>query len=133
LSTRAIEQTVRDAGLEISRSRSIVPLRQAILAEEAAGANVRFIPKGLTINTERLPEALTPLRRQFSYQVRITGVDQFGSPVLRRVTVSTDRRTLTPNDIEELAGELVSEEGQSDTLDQVEAQLEFGRRNPLPP
>lgn len=133
LSTRAIERLVRRADLPISRSRSIVPLRRAVIAAERAGAAVRFIPKNLVINVLKLPESLVAMKGPFQYTVRLSGIDSLGNAILRRITVRTTRRTITPGEIEELARQLVTVEGESNTLVEVEATLEFGRRNPEVP
>lgn len=126
LSSRAIESIVRQAGLSISRGRSILPIMREVQAIEAAGANIRFIPKHLTINTARLPLALTDIRRDFSFSVRVRGRDAFGNLIDRHVTVSTDRTLITPGEIEEAADFLVSAEGQSETLAEVTSTLQTG-------
>lgn len=97
-----------------------------VRAIEAAGANIRFIPKALTINTARLPLALTDIRRDFSFAVRVRGVDAFGNLIDRHVTVSTDRALITPGEIETAAAEMVSAEGQSETLTEVTVTLQEG-------
>ena len=129
---RAIEQTVRNAGLPISRSRSILPLRQALLEAERAGSAVRFVPKGATINSTRLPESLTSQKRAFSYRVRLAGIDGLGNAIQRHITIATDRATITPGEIESAAEQAVAAEGQSDTLVEVEATLEYGQRRARP-
>lgn len=126
LSSRAIERIVRQSGLSISRGRSILPIMRETLAIERAGANIRFVPKSLTINTARLPLALTNIRRNFSFVVRVVGRDALGNLIDRHVTVSTDRSIVTPGEIEEAADNLVSQEGQSDTLMEVTSTLQFG-------
>ena len=126
LSSRAIERIVRQAGLSISRGRSILPIMRAVQAIEVAGANIRFIPKLLRINVFRLPTSLTFIRRNFSFTVRVVGRDIFGNLIDRFVTVSTDRTLVTPAEIEAAADNLVSEEGQSDTLVEVESTLQSG-------
>ena len=126
LSSRAIESIVRQAGLPISRPRSILPIMRAVKAAEVAGANVRFIPKKNFINVARLPVSLTFIRRNFSFRVNVLGRDIFGNLIDRNVTVSTGRSLITPEEIEAAAGEMVSEEGQSDTLVDVTTMIEFG-------
>lgn len=126
LSSRAIERTVRQAGLQISRGRSILPIMRQVQAIEAAGAAIRFIPKSLHVNTSKLPLSLTDIRREFSFTVRVRGVDAFGNLIDRHVTVSTDRALITPGEIEDAADFLVSQEGQSDTLVEVTSTLQSG-------
>ena len=126
LSSRAIERIVRQSGLTISRGRSILPIMRQTLAIERAGANIRFVPKSLTINTSRLPLALTNIRRNFSFVVRVVGRDALGNLIDRHLTVSTDRSLITPGEIEEAADRMVAEEGQSDTLTEITSTLQFG-------
>ena len=126
LTSRTIESIVRQSGLSISRGRSILPIMRGVQAIMAAGANIRFIPKGLNINIARLPSALTDIRRQLSFKVRVRGRDVFGNLIERTVTVSTDRLLITPGEIEEAAQFLVSAEGQSETLTDVDVTLQSG-------
>ena len=128
LSSRSIEKMIRGAGLPISRTRSILPMMRHLNRLEAAGRNIRNIPKANTINVGKLPEALTRLRREFSYQVRIRGVDAFGNPIDRFLTVATDNPRLSPGDIEAAAESMVGSQGQSETVFEVAATLQSGVR-----
>lgn len=104
------------------------------LAElEAAGRAIRHIPKGNTINVDRLPEAITHVRKEFSYRVRIRGIGPGGVPVERFITVSSDNPELTPGQIEQLAADAVGPEGGSGPVTQVTATLQSGvrRSNPI--
>ena len=56
LSSRVIEQRVRDAGLSISRTRSILPVMRALKKLEAQGRGVRFISPSNTVNAQRFPQ-----------------------------------------------------------------------------
>lgn len=107
LSSRQIEDSIRAAGLSISRGRTIVPLMRELRKIEAQGAALRFIGLDKVVNVERLPEALTPIRRKYSFSVRtheaIAGIEQSE----RFVTVATDRSTLRRGEIEDLAREAV--------------------------
>ncbi|MFQ6006780.1 MAG: hypothetical protein ACE5OQ_14910 [Woeseia sp.] len=94
-------------------------------AIEAHAANLRFVPKNLTINTARLPHSLTRMNKQFAFWMRVRGRDAFGNLVDRHVTVSTDRRIISPQELEDTATQFVSEEGQSDTLTEATALLDF--------
>lgn len=128
LSSRQIETFVRAEIGPISRGRSILPLMRAIRERDAIASSVRFIPKGRTINVDRLPASLTTIRRNYSFTVHVSGRDLFGRLIEREVTVTTDRRSITPGEIEEAARELVSEGGQSPTLTEVGATLQSGIR-----
>lgn len=128
LSSRAIEQTIRSAGLRISRSGSILPMMRRLKAIELAGRNIRFIGKRNTINVNKLPESITRLRRAYSYNVRVQGADSFGNPIDRFVTVSTDNNQLSPGDIETAAEDLVGLDGQSGHVIDATATIQEGTR-----
>ena len=128
LSSRAIERTIRDAGLSISRTRSILPLMSEIKLAERAARNIKFTNLNATINVNRLPQAITMLRREYSYVVRIKGISPGGQLIDRHTTVSTDRNNMTRAEIEDIARQSAEDEGQSDTLQEIEVQLESGQR-----
>jgi len=128
LSSRAIEQSVREAGLRISRTRTILPLMRAIREAEAAGRNVRFIPKGNAVNVNRLPEAITHIRREFSYSVRVRGLDGSGAPIERFIQVTTDNPLMTVQEIEDNARAAAEGELESGGLADVEVQIDEGLR-----
>lgn len=100
---------------------------------EAAGQAIRFIPKGNTINVNNLPEAITHLRREYSYRVRVSGIGPGGIQTERFITVATDNPALTPGEIEQLAADAVGPEGGSGPITQVQATLQAGvrRSNPI--
>ena len=128
LSSRDIERIVRRAGLKISRPRSIVPMMSKLRTLEAQGGAVRFIPKTRTIDVSRLPESLTPIRRAFSYIVRVRGRDEFAQIVDRLVTVTTDRKLMTPGEIEEVAESYQADREHYETLSEVKVTLQSGMR-----
>lgn len=126
LSSREIERTIRNAGMQISRARSIVPLMRELQAIERASRNIKFIPKGNVINTARLAESLTTIGRQFSYKVTVTGVDQNGLEFDQFIQVTTDRNDLTPADIEAGAIESVETFGSGESAIIIGAVIEEG-------
>tara|TARA_Y100000310_G_scaffold181737_3_gene181751 strand:- start:2866 stop:3195 length:330 start_codon:yes stop_codon:yes gene_type:complete len=95
---------------------------------EAQGGAVRFIPKTRTIDVSRLPESLTPIRRAFSYIVRVRGRDEFAQIVDRLVTVTTDRKLMTPGEIEEVAESYQADREHYETLSEVKVTLQSGMR-----
>lgn len=131
LSTNAIERLIRGAGIPITRSTSLNPLVNRLRTIETHGGNIRFTNLDKTIDTIKLPESITDLRRKYSYTYRVRGFDQNGLSIDRMVTVNTDNPGLTRRELDDLAHELVSAEGVSETLQNVSVQLEFGvRRDP---
>lgn len=135
LSSRAIEQSIRQAGLSVSRGRTILPLMSKLKVIEQQGQNIRFVAKANTINVNKLPESITRLRREFSYTVRINGTAPDGSVIERYMTISTDRANLTPGDIESMAEDMVNQAGGNYALQDVSARLQSGVRSSsnLPP
>jgi len=96
---------------------------QAILDH---GANLKFIPSGLAVNTSKLPVALTDIRREFSYNVRVTGQDPTGTLIERNITVSTDNARLSRQEIEDLALQATEKGGTPYGVVGGVAQLQFG-------
>lgn len=128
LSSRAIERTIREAGLPISRTRSIIPIMQSIREAEIAGRNIRFTPKSANIDLNVLPPALTNLRKGYSLNVRVRGRGSQGF-IERYVTVTTDRSFITPAEVESRALTLVEgSEASSDQLEDVEVVIDSGQR-----
>ena len=73
----------------------------------ASRADLRFVNRANRPNPFRLPPALTALRRQFSFRVRVRGIDiTTGDLTEQFVTVTTDE-LLTRGDIEDVAEEFV--------------------------
>lgn len=126
MSSRAIERSIKRAGLPINRSRDILPTMRAVRDLEKAGETVKNVGKSKVINTSRLPPAITNIRRQFSYRVRVVGVDDNGFRTERIINVSTDERNLTPKDIEDEARSVV-EDSNNYSIPEVESvKIEFG-------
>jgi len=128
LSTRVIEQRVRDAGLKISRARSIVPIRRALIKLEAQGRGVRFVSPSNTIDVKRLPPALNAMNTQYRYRLALN--QRQGNQVLpyKTVSVSTDNPNLTPQMIKDQALSIVNDNPQNYPVDGLEVALEFGEQ-----
>jgi hypothetical protein len=97
-SNRILEGLVK-AGLGIKRQTGLDIIR-AERGVQLEGGALRNLRRTAVFNPERLPEAMTKLRRKFSFQVELRGVDlNTGENTVRLVTVSTDN-AMTRNDIE---------------------------------
>ena len=84
-------QTLRTRfpGLTREAVRGIARVERRIIS---AGADLRFMNREVFPNPNRLPPALTTLRRKFSFRVRLRGFDPAtGESVDDFVTISTDR------------------------------------------
>jgi len=67
------------------------------------GQNLRFLNLGARPNVSTLPEALTTIRRKYSFTVELRGQSlSDGSSVVRNVTVSSDK-LLTRGEAEDIA------------------------------
>ena len=91
LSANAIQSLLRAADLGIRR-QSLLDIVRGVRGIEAAGAQLRFLNRNFTPDPRRLPEALTKIRRAFSFNVRLRGIDiQTGEDFERFVNVALDR------------------------------------------
>lgn len=76
----------------------------------------------------RLGEAITKIRRAFSFQLEVSGVSiQTGETLSRFVTITTDR-LMTRAELEDLAGRTVAGDTQAYELDLQAVQLTGGLR-----
>tara|TARA_B100001059_G_C17516851_1_gene418708 strand:- start:33 stop:554 length:522 start_codon:yes stop_codon:yes gene_type:complete len=126
LSSRAITQSILEAGIKISRGRSVLPAMRAIKKLEQQGANVQFVGQRNRVNVNRLPPAITNTKRQYTYRVRVTGVNQLGQQVEQFIHVSTDLDNLTRGMIEDEATRLINNRNRYDQVNEMEAFLEHG-------
>ncbi len=126
LSSRAITQSILEAGIKISRGRSVLPAMRAIKKLEQQGANVQFVGQRNRVNVNRLPPAITNTKRQYTYRVRVTGVNQLGQQVEQFIHVSTDLDNLTRGMIEDEASRLINNRNRYDQVNEMEAFLEHG-------
>jgi len=106
LAGNEIQRVLRLQNLGINN----VVLQRIIRAEkgvEIAGARLRSIPRHLTPDPRRLPDALTRIRRAFSFTVKVSGFDlTTGEDFTQFVAVALDD-VMTRGEIENLALGLV--------------------------
>ena len=127
LSSRQITAAIQESGIRISRGRSVLPTMRALRDLERQGANVKFVSPANTINTRRLPPAITDQRRRFSYRVRIEGDGPLGRQV-RHLNIATDDATWSRGMIEDKARDFAEGTGDSGQLSNVEVFLEHGQQ-----
>ena len=128
LSSRAITNLIRDAGIRISRGRSVLPAMRAIKQVETQGRNVRFISGSNKIDTRRLPPAAVNLKRAFRYRVRMEGIDTLGQQTVRHIFITTDDPNFTPDMITDEAARAVSNRADSYGFQEVAFFLEYGEQ-----
>jgi hypothetical protein len=122
LSSNAIGRLLSESGFGIRR-QTLLDLVRAQKGVQTAGAALRFLRQNAIPNPNRLPEALTTIRRAFSFTVEVRGRSlETDERVTQHVTVTTDR-LLTRREIEELAGEAVERAGDRYGFEQEEAVL----------
>jgi len=104
----------------------VLPAMRAIKKLEQQGANVQFVGQRNRVNVNRLPPAITNTKRQYTYRVRVTGVNQLGQQVEQFIHVSTDLDNLTRGMIEDEASRLINNRNRYDQVNEMEAFLEHG-------
>ena len=74
LSANAIETSLRATGMGIRR-QTLLDIVRRVRNVDQVGAQLRNIRRGFIPDPRRIPEALTKLRRAFSFRVQLTGID----------------------------------------------------------
>ena len=89
LSTNQIQTLLRATELGGIRRTDLLALVRGERGIREAGAQLRFLTRNSVPDPRRIPEALTKMRRSFSFTVRIRGVDvTTGTTIERFVNVS---------------------------------------------
>lgn len=121
LSSRSIAESLTDAGLGIRRA-TLLDIMRREREIVSHGLNMRFLPLSRAPNPDRLPEALTRLRRQYSYTVELRGrIIDTQELITRQVTVASSK-LLTRGAAETIAAGYVLEtpEAYGIEVDQVQ-------------
>jgi hypothetical protein len=125
LSANAIQGVLRAQSLGIRR-QTLLDIIRAENNIERAQAALRYVGLNRIPNPNRLPQALTRLRRRYSFVVEIAGrAIETGESILQNVTVSLDT-VLTRGEIERLAEEAVLSNMQTYGLEIDRATLTSG-------
>ena len=89
------------AGTGVRRT-TLLEMFRRVRNVETTGAQLQFVGLNRTPDPRRIPEALTKLRRAFSFRVRLRGTDiATGDPFERFVNVALDQ-PLTRAEIEQI-------------------------------
>lgn len=122
LSSRAIAESLQAADLGIRRATLLdIMRRERELVTHSQ--NLRFLPLDRAPNPDRLPEALTRLRRQYSYKIELSGqIIDTAELITRSVTVSTSK-LLTRRAVEAIAVGYVIEDPTTYPIEVIKAQL----------
>ena len=89
------------------RRQTLLDIIRAERGVIQSGNQLRNIRRGFVPDPRRLPEAITKIRRSFSFVVRITGTDvSTGASITQNVTVALDK-PLTRSQIESIAVDFI--------------------------
>lgn len=99
LSANGIISALRGAGMGARRS-SVLGVVRALQGIKEQTGYLKYVRRDLSPDVSKLPNALTPIRKQYAYTVRLQGVDLAGNTAESFVTVSTDNPALTRGEIE---------------------------------
>lgn len=128
LSSRAITKTIQDAGIKISRGRSVLPTMRFLKQLEAEGRAVADIPGSRKINTRRLPPAAVDLEKAYRYRVRLEGLDPAKQASVKHLFITTDDPNFTPNMIKDAARRAIEGRADSYELSEIQPFLEYGEQ-----
>lgn len=122
LSSRRIAEALQVGGLGIRRSTILeVMKRERALLDHAA--NLKFLGLNRRPNPDRLPEALTPIRRRYSYTIELRGrIIDTQELITRNVTVASSN-LLTRGQAENIARGFVEDDPKTYGIEVDKAQL----------
>lgn len=128
LSSRNItELLISEFGRAIRRQRLLEMIRFENL-EETLGAQLKYLRRDARPDPARLPDALTKIRRNYSFDVEVRGIlEESGLASSQFVTVTTDA-ILTRAELEDAGLDAVEEGASRYGLTAVSAVLTTGRR-----
>lgn len=130
LSANRMIEAFRAGGGAIRRSTALEVIRRVRGVSEQS-SQLRFLRRNLTPDPRRLPEALTALKRAFSFNVRLRGIlADTGEEITRYVTVALDRPTSRAT-IEQTAFEFAQPEPEQYGVMVTEVLLVGGKKSGL--
>jgi len=100
---------------------------------ERAAINIRNIGKTKTINVAKLPPAVTKLRKNYAFTVRVEATTADGMSVRRFVQVGFDNPGMTPTDVLTKAEEAIraAEDYNIHNIDSLTIETGTASSNPL--
>lgn len=121
LSSRAITSALQSTlGMGLRRETLLYMMREIKGVQDLA-SRVRYLNPHFVPDSTMIPEALTTLRREYSYNVRVSGtLTGTGQSFTRHITVSTGS-LLKPAEAEEIALNLVNSDVESYGMEAAEA------------
>ena len=128
LSSRAIERRVRQAGLTISRGRSILPIMRALDALETQGRRVKFVPAQSVVNVKRLPPAITDIKKQYQYRIQIVTPELIAADEEFYLHLGTNNPVMSPTMIKDEMREIMLQDPEKYHLLNAELFIEYGEQ-----
>jgi len=127
LSANSIQSLLRSEGLGIRR-QSLLDIIRAERGVAATSAPLQSMRRDFTPDPRRLPDALTKLRRAFSFSVKISGFDlSTGEAITRFVSVALDD-PLTRSEIENIGLGFIEEDMERYGLAVTDVLIERGMK-----
>ena len=127
LSARSIGRALRAGGMSFS-DKFLFSAVKELRALSNAGAHVAMLAGNQRPNPEKLPFALTELRRRYSFLVEVQGVSGLTGGMLKQHVTISSNRLLTRSEMEEAAIEAVEGNAERYGMEDVEATALFGMR-----
>lgn len=127
LSSTALQRSLSRTGFGVRRTDLLDAMR-SIRGEERAGSALRSIRRDRKPDPLRLPIAKTSIRRNFSFDVKVTGFDSnTGERFDRFITIATDD-LMTRQEIEDKATEVIEDDQENYPMDIDTIVIQRGRR-----
>lgn len=129
--TREIGEALRRAGVAVEAS-AIRDIEHSIRESEEASRRVLGVDHHELPDPDDIPEALTKMRRKYSYTFRGEYLTELGARISRYINVSTDR-LLTQSQAEEAAQRILQDDtpsGQARSVITLEV-IELKKAGPL--
>jgi hypothetical protein len=128
LSGEAIINVIKETYGSAGRRTDILKVIRAEKVLAVTDGNLRFVQPHLKPDVKRLPEALTTLRRRYSFTIRVRGfIEDAGEYVEQFVTVST-HDVLSRAELEARAADILETQCNVYGMSDIETTLWSGRR-----
>ncbi len=130
LSSRAINASIKDAtGKGVNRQKLLDVIR-AITGVKQAQSQLKFLTKTSIPNINRLPQALTTIRRKLSFKILVKAINlASGETVEQNVTLTMDKPR-SRDRMETMAVEIIESRQERYGLEVLTATLTEGLRRP---
>lgn len=129
LSGRVIHEQLREAGVRMSRTRTLAPIMREMSQAIATGRSISRMAGATRPADLSLPHNIRTQGKRYSYTVRLFGRDPNGRFANRWVTVTSNRHDLTLDEIREAAQDM-GESGEYGGFESFRGIVESGWEDP---